>query len=206
MDTYYEGGGFGEYSYYDLNDGEYVCYSGNCRMKMDCHLSDTSWTLLGVFKIDNVSEGDSWMEQLFKHEGVCVWGGDTFDFASNMREKLPKECKAIDKTGMYGQKLYLDMQPVQEGYIGLGLYTDEKCSVLYEGADVDVYDVSGISESNLEQFNKDLETWRICQPCIAYSVDQADNGYYCYDKAGYENCNQVRWDSITWNKWQIIFV
>jgi hypothetical protein len=44
---------------------------GNSRCaKMDCHLDDTNFQLLGFFKHRSY---DDWMEQLFKHEGVCVW-------------------------------------------------------------------------------------------------------------------------------------
>lgn len=85
----YEGGGISEYTYYDITSGKWECYGqgSTCITKMDCHLDDTQWKLLGVFKIDDISQRDGWMEQLFKHEGVCIWGEDTYDFASNMRQK-----------------------------------------------------------------------------------------------------------------------
>jgi hypothetical protein len=49
---------------YDTNGANARC------AKMDCHLSDTHWSLLGFFKHKDY---DDWMEQLFKHEGICVW-------------------------------------------------------------------------------------------------------------------------------------
>jgi len=61
---------------------------------MDCHLPDTNWKMLGIFKINSISQDNGWMEQLFKHEGVCVWGEDTYKFASEMRKNLPNQCKS----------------------------------------------------------------------------------------------------------------
>ncbi len=158
---------------------------------MHCHLTNTNWEMLGVFKINDISENNGWMEQLFKHEGVCVWGDDTYQFASQMREHLPSQCKQVNVVDpSTGNKLYYDVSPGPNATLGLGLYTDNQCSLDYRGgATLDVYEIVGASETNFNQFNKDLDTWKICQPCIAYSV-KADN-YYCYDKAGYENCNQV---------------
>jgi hypothetical protein len=70
VDLEYEGGGIGEYSYWDMDrkswDRTTCDYTGSSRCaKMDCHLDNTHWSLLGFFKHRNY---DDWMEQLFKHE------------------------------------------------------------------------------------------------------------------------------------------
>lgn len=194
MDPDYSGNGLSEYEFYDANSGQFVChnYYGNCRAKMDCHLSGTSWQLMGIFKIASISAGNGWMEQLFKHEGVCVWGEDTYKFASKMRERIPSGCSKSKYTDKSGNFLYYDAKPEPNAKIGVGLYTDSKCSLEYEGSDVSVYTVTGYSEDYFDSFNDALDTWKICQPCVAYNLNYAYNNFYCYDEAGYENCNQVR--------------
>ena len=55
VDLGYQGGGVGEYMYYDRHKGvwdDYACQcnpGGRC-VKMDCHLPDTHFSLLGFFK------------------------------------------------------------------------------------------------------------------------------------------------------------
>ena len=44
---------------------------------MNCHEPNTHFKLVGVFK-----ESDGlvdWAEQLFKHEGYCLWDSDTYE-------------------------------------------------------------------------------------------------------------------------------
>jgi hypothetical protein len=69
VDLDYAGGGIGEYQFYDRHSQNWdktscVAKSGRCA-KMDCHLKETNFQLLGFFKEPNYHE---WMEQLFK---VC---------------------------------------------------------------------------------------------------------------------------------------
>jgi hypothetical protein len=192
VDPNYQGGGIGEYEYYDRNYGDYVCYSGNCRAKMDCHSSySETWQLLGLFKIDKVSQGDGWMEQLFKHAGVCYWGSDNYSFMSGMREKFPDGCKKTQYKAN-GNYLYMDIKPEENAHIDLALYTDSICSKLYTGdaSKFDVYGLAGTSYYDVISFNKLLNGYKICQPCVAYNL--SSDGYSCSDDAGYTNCNQVR--------------
>lgn len=187
----YEGGGIGEYAFYNRYTGEWLCYDGgSCRTKMDCHEAGTDWKLLGVFKIDNISEGNGWMEQLFKHEGVCVWGDDTYSFASKMRENVPKNCKVTTQTVNNGETyLYYGVKPEVGGQIALGLYTDSMCSKEYFGDQTfDVYQLAGTDQSYWTSFNEALDVYKQCQPCIAY--DLSVSGFQCDDEAGYTNCNQ----------------
>ena len=196
VDPDYEGGGLSEYEFYNPTTGQYVCYNyyGSCRAKMDCHVTGTEWQLMGIFKIASVSEGNGFMEQLFKHEGVCVWGEDTYKFASKMREKLPSSCSKSKYTDpVTGDYLYYDTKPLPNAEISVGLYTDSKCTMEYTGSNVDIYTVTGYAKEYFDAFNEALDTWKICQPCVAYNLNYAYNNFYCYDEAGYENCNQVCW-------------
>jgi hypothetical protein len=190
VDPEYEGGGIGEYTYYTIDSGEFQCYQGGtCRAKMDCHLPDTHWKMLGIFKINSISQDNGWMEQLFKHEGVCVWGEDTYKFASEMRKNLPNQCKSSKVMDADGNYLYYAIKPEVQGNITIGLYTDALCSNEYEGSDYDVWTLSGYSEYYFEEFNRALDTYKICQPCVSY--DLTEDGFSCYDQAGYTNCDQV---------------
>eukprot|EP00590_Aulacoseira_subarctica_P008386 CAMPEP_0172414770 /NCGR_PEP_ID=MMETSP1064-20121228/1394_1 /TAXON_ID=202472 /ORGANISM="Aulacoseira subarctica , Strain CCAP 1002/5" /LENGTH=640 /DNA_ID=CAMNT_0013151585 /DNA_START=81 /DNA_END=2003 /DNA_ORIENTATION=- len=186
----YRGGGIGEYTFYDKASGEWKCYGqgSTCITKMDCHLSDTKWKLLGTFKINNISEGNGWMEQLFKHQGVCIWGDDTYSFATTMRQNMPNRCKSTKQQLDDGSYLYYDTKPAADGNITLALYTDNMCSQEYIGTDYDVWQLSGADKSNWVVFNEALDVYKQCQPCVAYDISA--NSFECYDKAGYTNCNQ----------------
>jgi len=192
-DPDYQGGGIGEYQHYNRSSGDFTCYNnddGYCRAQMDCHLPDTQWQLLGIFKIDNISGGDGWMEQLFKHEGVCVWGWDTYEFASGIRESLPNECTESKNADGEGNTLYYHVKPAMNGNITLGLYTDAKCSQEYNGEkNYNVFEIAGIDASDVDAFNEALDVYKTCQPCIAYNL--TDEEFECNDDAGYTNCNQV---------------
>jgi len=59
----------------------------------------------------------------------------------------------------------------------------------YEGSDYDVWTLSGYSEYYFEEFNRALDAYKICQPCVSYDV--TEDGFSCYDQTGYTNCDQV---------------
>ena len=194
VDPYYQDGGLGEYTYYDRAAREYTCHNGgSCRAKMDCHSADSeTWQLVGIFTIDRLSERDGWMEQLFKHAGVCYWGWDNYTIASSMRETLPRQCKKTDFKIFGGKTLYADLKPTPSAGLSMGLYTDKKCSQLYEnanGTNYDPFSVIGSTESDFDSFNALLDGYKICQPCIAYNLTDYD--FTCSDDADYRNCNQV---------------
>jgi len=191
VDPDYEGGGFGEYQYYDKDADTWTCYDDDgCRDYMDCHLPDTNWQLAGVFKIGNVSSGDGFMEQLFKHEGVCIMSKDEYEVTDEGRESLPNYCKDTGEVDWVGNVIYAHSKPGKSGSITIGLYTDIYCTIEYTGVKVDPFTVTGIDEDFMEEFNSALDHFKICQPCVAYNVSAADDDFYCYDEAGYENCNQ----------------
>lgn len=165
VDLEYEGGGIGEYMYWNRETNDWddtACrhgqsnsnnnnnrnnrnnknnnknnndndgyYDSRCA-KMDCHLSSTHFKLLGFFKHKSY---DDWMEQLFKHEGMCVWSDDEYSFMKNARKAWPSGCTVsqVQTTSDNGQQqqIYYDLKPTTGGGITLGLYTDTKCIVEY---------------------------------------------------------------------------
>lgn len=83
VDTKYKGNGIEEYQFYDIKNGTYddsACIASGTShrcVKLDCHESHTHFKLVGVFKeTDGMYD---WTEQLFKHEGYCIWMGDEDD-------------------------------------------------------------------------------------------------------------------------------
>lgn len=196
----YQGGGIGEYQYYDKTSGQWndipcgLVEDGRCA-KMDCHEEGSHWTLLGMFKHKSL---DDWMEQLFKHEGMCVWSENEYDFMSDAREAWPEGCAQSGKTSSNGQSIYYAVKPIADGKITMGLYTDTRCveeyvsqgdddpitvenvvgNVLAEGGsgdnnnednDDDYYEDS--FAGSLARWDDALDTFRICQPCVAYDVN-----------------------------------
>ncbi len=173
MDPNYEGGGVGEYKYYNETSGQYKCYSGKCRAKMDCHSSRSeTWVLLGIFKIDSISQGDGWMEQLPQNHTLGHWNwGNYYSSVSAIRDKLPDGCTKT-KYKANGNYLYMDIKPEKNARVDLALYTDSICTILYTGNtnDFDVYELSGTSYSEMTTFNNLLNGYKICQPCVAYNL------------------------------------
>lgn len=202
VDLNYEGGGIGEYQYWDRWNNQWntdPCkYSSNgdgrCA-KMDCHLQDTHWSLLGLFKHQSL---DDWMEQLFKHEGVCVWTENEYDFMGDAREEWPDACQCSDTTTSSGAQIYYDVKPLSGGRITIGLYTDTRCVEEYvpTGSDDPITvenvvgnflggdggdDSSSSLQSSLEEWDSALQAFRICQPCVAYDLNNV--GYNADDDA-----------------------
>lgn len=232
VDMEYEGGGIGEYKFYNSTQKSWdtsACEaSGSSRCeKMDCHLEDTHFSLLGFFKHKSY---DDWMEQLFKHEGICVWNQEEYAFMKNARKAWPQGC--IDSYTMTdsGEEIYYDIQPVQGGDIQIGLYTDTQCIKEYQSTgsndpisvenilgnffanngggsgsgDYGNYDFSSDTlDESMARWDSAFGKFRICQPCVAYDLENTDgtkfydddNGnagdmFDCYDDADYTNVNQ----------------
>ena len=159
----YEGYGVHEYQYYDRknnqwnddacrnvdnlaydykegaqqdDDGNYLenltLQYGKARcVKMDCHLSNTHYKLLGIFKEPKY---DEFMEQLFKHQGDCVWDDEEYHLMQAEREAWPNGCTMsqthITSDGGY---IYYDLKPDEYGRMDIGLYTDNSCVEDYDG-------------------------------------------------------------------------
>jgi len=202
VDPYYSGGGLYEYQFYDRDEDAYTSYCAdedNCR-KMDCHESDTNFQLLGFFKHADYYR---WMEQLFKHEGYCIWSDDEYNLMGNAYDNLPLSCTATEAYDENNRPIYYAIRPVSGGDIDIGLYTDADCRYDYYGDQVDVNDLAFGSGDNshsgsgdeyetvqdyLDAFNDAFSIFKVCQPCLAYTLGADD--FYCYDDAGYENVNQ----------------
>lgn len=225
VDPYYEGGGIGEYQFLDRSTGNWdstACNveagdgDGNNRCaKMDCHEPDTHWKLLGLFKH---RQPDDWMEQLFKHEGVCVWSDQEYAFMKNARKAWPKGCAATGSTSLSGRQIYSAIKPVSGGSIQLGLYIDEKCTEEYNGVNSDAskimggnfltnvqnshdsgdsgnYDFSDWSTSEaLEYWENSMGAFKICQPCIAYDINNYYDGNNQGSSYGTYDCGNENYD------------
>jgi hypothetical protein len=227
VDLDYQGGGIGEYQFYDRFNKKWdtsSCdFSGSSRCaKMDCHLENTHFSLLGFFKHKSY---DDWMEQLFKHEGICVWTDEEYAFMKGAREAWPQGCIDSYYTTSEGANIYYDVKPVQGGDITIGLYTDTQCIKEYDNHDSSVtlesvvgnfflnrggsgdnnYDFSGDSlEQSQARWDSAFGAFHICHPCVAYDLENYDGTKYygygdgngdifdCYDDADYTNVNQVR--------------
>jgi len=182
---------------------------------------------------------------LFKHEGFCVWNAvsdaSTYNFMSNAREMWPQGCVVSGTTDTEGNTIYYDIKPLSNGRITMGLYTDTKCiqeykpvdkddpitienvigNVLSEGGSGDGNDDAAVTYSTLEEslaaWDAGLDSFAICQPCVAYDLHNYGYGYNddryhganynygnddgnnnnnggddfdCYDDADYTNVNQ----------------
>ena len=213
VDLDYAGGGLGEYKIWDHENQDWdtsTCgkTGGNRCVKMDCHLPETHYSLIGYYKEPNYRE---WMEQLFKHEGVCAWDfwddADTYEAMQDMREKWPEKCTGVALGN--GDYVYYDIEPQADARIGIAVYTDTKCTqknqedidlseILYGS---DAYDI----EENIDIWNDAFDVWKYCQPCKAYDLGAANNNkderklqddsdnqgnWACEDDAGYHDVNQ----------------
>lgn len=252
VDLEYEGGGIGEYQYWDRwanawddsscqyasnNNGQKNGNNNNnddggsrCA-KMDCHLEDTHFSLLGIFKHKDY---DEWMGQLFKHEGMCIWTDDEYSFMKNARKSWPRGCSISSSYYDEDKPIYYDLKPATGGDITVGLYTDTRCTIEYVNQGWDDPntlenvvgniilkggngksrdnnngndDYSATLEESLATWDSAFDIFKICQPCIAYSLQNVGDNYYyyygndggggggndfdCYDDAGYTNVNQV---------------
>jgi hypothetical protein len=242
VDTDYQGGGIGEYQYWNRDTNawddtacNYVSSNNNNNKnnnnknnnnknnnknknnnnsgqsrcaKMDCHQPDTHWKLLGFFKHRSY---DDWMEQLFKHEAMCIWSDDEYSFMKNARKAWPQGCTTSQTTTLTGQPIYYDLKPTRGGGITLGLYTDTKCVEEYHswgwGDPVTVENVVGNilagnggshdsrdnnknnnndgSEYTFEQslaiWDQSFDDFKMCQPCVAHDLN--NYGYNADDDA-----------------------
>jgi hypothetical protein len=153
---------------------------------------------------------NQWMEQLFKHEGVCVWSDDEYNIAQNSREMVnANNCNAAGYDAN-SNVLYGGVGPLPGGNIGVTLFSDATCNVLYTGTTtIDSLCAGTCSSNNNNNKNRDLKNengvcgyycaansfndamnvWKQCQPCTAYTPGYYGN-YGCNDSAGYNNCLQ----------------
>ncbi|KAL7560769.1 hypothetical protein ACA910_005336 [Epithemia clementina (nom. ined.)] len=195
IDVYYEGGGIGEYMFWDKDYNawdttacdEMAQYNGDSNRrcaKMDCHLQGSNhFKLLGFFKEPNFAQ---FYEQLFKHAGICLWDEDTYDFMQTMREVWPSGCTNSGVTDG-NDLLYFDVKPIGNADLSIGLYTDERCSVDYQGQENTADVLAAYSSNNgnnndhdensmtigdlyyyMDYWNSAMASFKLCQPCKSY--------------------------------------
>lgn len=147
-DPRYRGNSIGEYQFFDYRTKAWdksTCQTFRCA-KLNCHERWNGFRLVGVFK---ETEGlYDWAEQLFKHEGYCLWDGDKesdgggsgdnngngdngsdYEFMQNRLESWIGDCGQMALTDSSGNTLYLHTKPLPGGNMTYGLYTDDACSV-----------------------------------------------------------------------------
>ncbi|GKZ00810.1 hypothetical protein MPSEU_001032700 [Mayamaea pseudoterrestris] len=207
VDLSYQGGGIGEYQFHDASTDEWdtsaceATKNSRCA-KMDCHLPNTHFTLLGFFKNYDY---DDWMEQLFKHQAFCLWSQNQYNFMDKYRDWWPQGCSSTGKKDGNGY-VYIDIKPGTGGTMGLGLYTDSSCTIEYKRGRVKLSNVvqkyygSSVND-HIDTWNEAFSTFHTCQPCKAYTLSTSrkddikendpNNGYFqCDDNADYTNVNQ----------------
>ncbi|KAL7533736.1 hypothetical protein ACHAXR_005409 [Thalassiosira sp. AJA248-18] len=199
VDPRYKGNTIEEYEFYDLASGEWddsACLASGKRhrcARMDCHEPHTHFKLVGVFKeTDGMYD---FTEQLFKHEGYCVWGNDddddTYETMETWMERWPTSCTELNNRDYYGNTLYIDVQPLPEGNMTLGIYTDEKCTTISPYIDLSSYienlyysyygsydygtEVAEMYNSAISTWNEKMSTFKVCQPCRAYNLFSENN-------------------------------
>ena len=147
-------------------------------------------------------------EQLFKHEGYCVWNDeDLTDFMYGNYNSWPQGCTSTNAYSELddSQLLYYDIKPTADANMTLGLYTDSACSVEYMGNQtVDELlqqnnqhegghrrDLKGgglMLGENLQTWNDALSVYKVCQPCRAYNL-YADQGEQRHRELNNDNAN-----------------
>lgn len=147
-DPKYKGNAIGGYQFYDWRTKSWdrsSCVGKRCA-KMDCHERRTRYQLVGVFaETDGMYD---WAEQLFKHEGYCVWDGDKqqdggsgsgdgnggslsdYEFMQEMLEAWKEGCQELYLTDSSGNTIYVDTTPMPGGDITYDIYSDEDCTQL----------------------------------------------------------------------------
>jgi hypothetical protein len=155
---------------------------------------DTHFKLLGVYKEKDYAE---WFEQLFKHEGYCIWSDEEYEFMQTYRNAWPEGCTASSYSSSDGNTIYFDLKPVSNGDMSIGLYNDNMCSTEYSERQYSVTDVlqaydnygGGNNNKNgennyyftytsfanyLDEWNEAFSIYKLCQPCKAYNLNNQE--------------------------------
>jgi len=211
VDHQYNGHSIGEYQFFDIETGDYdasTCETewwmpwDRCK-RLDCHdPNPTNFELIGVFKeTDGLVD---WAEQLFKHQGYCIWDSDTYESMESARERWPSYCWRLyyfyDDDG---NSLYVDIQPMPEGNVTMGIYTDDLCSQVstsitwfdyltsyygtYGSEEQAEEAIAGWTE-RITAWNDAMAPYKMCQPCRAYNRDPTSQG-----GSDYDGDNDRRW-------------
>ena len=157
---------------------------------------------------------DEWMEQLFKHQGICRWTNNEYDFMKNARKAWPQGCTMTSGTTKSGAPIYYDVKPDYSGSITVGMYLDEQCVQEYYMSTTDMEAIIGNIFANagshhsgdngnddegndysneslaasLSRWNQAFDVWNICHSCVAHDLSNTDGSTYygeCYDDQYY---------------------
>ncbi|KAL7577309.1 hypothetical protein ACA910_002048 [Epithemia clementina (nom. ined.)] len=213
-DPHYRGHGIREYQFYDWESSTWdtsTCSDGDgdgdgqgqglwgflgrgCR-KMNCHdPGSTHFQLVGIFKeTDGIYD---WAEQLFKHEGYCVWDGDKegdgeggkeggnnnnknnnkdssgdYEFMQGILENWSQDgCKKLQLKGSDGNAVYYGALPLPDANVTFATFDDEDCTTV-------------------------STTTTLSDYIIKYYT------YYYYDSdTGYKAAQNHEWAMIRWNE------
>lgn len=153
---------------------------------MNCHTTnttETTWQLIGIYKESLEFENDTFFEQLFKHQGVCLWdtqqSGDgtsssAYQFMQTMREQdmdqYATSCYQLDSG------LYIGAKPVMGGNLTLAVYSDTYCMTELSSDTYPIENYLGSKTSSGKTWTQAFSVWdemmaayKVCQPCRAYS-------------------------------------
>uniref|UniRef100_A0A7S3P8Z8 Uncharacterized protein n=1 Tax=Amphora coffeiformis TaxID=265554 RepID=A0A7S3P8Z8_9STRA len=206
VDEDYAGLGQGEYMYYDSeterwNDSACELVGSDRCVKMDCHLPNTHFKLLGYYKQYGVNE---FFEQLFAHQGSCTWSQNQYYFMENNRQTWPEECTQSAVKDENGAYVYYDIVPLSGGRMTIGLYSDAQCSVTYTGSltieEAIQAKEEGNDDGNTGQYRKDfgsddwfdrwngaLDQYKTCQPCLVSTLSNSARRRKLEEDAGDAN-------------------
>jgi len=179
-------------AYHDPNykGGEYNEYSSH-QSDLDCHEKKTKWQLIGVYR----EQLYQWYEQMSKH----LWAYDDYEYivaTAGLAYMTESDCTQV---GSYkGSALYAGVEPVSNGNIAMGLYTDYRCTNLLHKSNRNAWknrisyenfvqqsSYGGNSNSGSEStwwkqsqeptmtlFNQVFEDYKSCTLCLDYPTYQ----------------------------------
>ncbi|KAL7580764.1 hypothetical protein ACA910_001045 [Epithemia clementina (nom. ined.)] len=135
---------------------EYFDESGNRRENLNCHLPDSQWQLLGVYR----QEHYQYIEQISKH----LWAITAEEYVvalAGLAYMTKYQCYVVgnDNNGDY---LYVAVKPVSQGDTTVALYTDNQCLI---------EDTSGLNPDDFVEQNE----------VYLGSKDQENSLYFAYD-------------------------
>lgn len=112
-------------------------------------------------------------------------------------ERWPSSCTQLNNQDYYGNTLYIDVQPLPEGNMTLGIYTDEKCSTISPYMDLTTYiqelyynyygnynqgnKVAEMYQEGIATWNEKMSNFKVCQPCRAYNLFAESGGSHSRD-------------------------
>jgi hypothetical protein len=112
VDPKYDGNYIEEYRFYNIATREWdnsTCLASGephrC-VNLNCHEPHTKFKLVGVYKETNGLY--DWFEQLFKHQGTCIWNDeDVYDTMGTWMEKFPSQCTKLSVKDYSGNAIYM---------------------------------------------------------------------------------------------------